>query len=160
MIVCTTLASAQKAVGKGRVKIRFIYPIFSHSHPKGRLSHIPIQQSHSQLRLPIHNPNNRPPITQTNLAPLDPRHKPHLLKPLPILVPHPPHLRHELIPRLHRARKPGLELLDVAGVGAAEGFEDAVRGRVPGEEAVHDGAAEAHGDSGFRGRVEGVVVAV
>lgn len=69
-------------------------------------------------------------------------------------------MHHKLSTGLDGLREARLEILDVLGVGAAERLEQTVRGRVPREEAVHDGAAEAHLDAGLRVRVQRVVVAV
>ena len=77
-----------------------------------------------------------------------------------IRLAHLPHLSDQLVPRLDGAREAGLELLDVSRVAAAETLQDAVGGAVPREQAVDDGAAEAHLGAGLRRRVQRIVVAV
>lgn len=99
-----------------------------------------------QLALPLssYTIHQRSPITQTHLPSFHPCDKPDLLPPFRIRPSHAPHLRNELVPRLDRARKARLELLDVLRIAAAEALQQPVRGAVPAEQAVHDGAAEAH----------------
>lgn len=105
--------------------------------------------------------HHRPPITQHHLPPLHPHHKPDLLPPIiPRCIPHPPRFRDQPIPRPHRRRKPCLELAHAGRVAVAQGLQQRMAGRVPGEQAVHYGAAEAHLLPRFGRGVERVVIAV
>lgn len=112
-----------------------------------------------KLRILLLHPNQSPPIAKHNLSVLVLRRKPDLLKPINDLS-SPPHLRRQLIARLHRRCKPRLELLEVLRVAAAERLQHAVRGRVPAVQPVDNHPAEAHLLSGLGCRVQRVVVAV
>jgi hypothetical protein len=114
-----------------------------------------------QLALLAHALDQGATIAQTNLSSLDLSDKAHLLEALPVrTTTHAPDLGDELVAGLDGRGEAGLELLDVGRVAAAQRLQDAVAGGVEGEEAVDDGAAEAHLHAGLRGGVERVVVAV
>lgn len=107
-------------------------------------------------------PNNlhlRPPIAQTNLPTLHARHKPHILPPT-ILLPSPPNLRNQTIPRLNRRREPRSKLPQIRRIAAAQQLQQAMRRRVPRVQAVHDRASKAHGLARLGSGVQRVVIAV
>lgn len=106
------------------------------------------------------NPNERSPITQNLFPALNASNEANLLESVGISTTHAPHVSDELVAGLDGAGEAGLELLEVCGVGAAEQVQNAVGGAVPAEQAVHDGAAEAHLHARLRVRVQRVVVAV
>lgn len=114
----------------------------------------------STLLLLSDNPHLRPAVAQTYLTPLDRGHEPNLLEVVTILIPHPPDLRHQRIPRLNRASESGGELFDVRRVRGAQQLEQPVACHVKGPQAVHDGSSEAHLLARLRFSVERVVVAI
>lgn len=113
---------------------------------------------YSQLALPLDTFHQSSPVTQDDLA-VDFGHEPDLLPAIFDLASS-PHLGDEFLGWFDRGREPGLEFLHVGRVATSELLEQGVRCRVPAEEAVHDGAAEAHFLAGFGRGMEWVVVAV
>ena len=115
----------------------------------------------SQLAsLLANDPDERSSITQNLLPALHAGDEADLLESVSISTTHAPHMGDELVARLDRAGEAGLELLEVCRVGAAQQVQDAVGRAVPAEQAVHDGATEAHLHAGLWVRMQRVVVAV
>jgi hypothetical protein len=96
--------------------------------------------------------DQRPSITQHDLS-IRLGDKSNLFEPILVHLASPPELGDQFRTGQHGRGEAGLVLLDVGRVAAAVLLEQGVRGKVPCRQAVHDGAAEAHGLAGLRGRV-------
>lgn len=113
----------------------------------------------SQLTLRPNNLQQATSIAQNNLTLIILRDKANLLKSI-LHIPHTPDLSGKLITRSHRRGKTSLELLQVSRVATTQLAQDAVRSRVPAEQAVDDDSAESHLLAWSGGGVQRVIVAV
>lgn len=113
-----------------------------------------------QLALRTSHLQQCPPIAQDDLAVLVLGNEADFLETICLRIAQAPDLRGELVTWANRRCEAGLEFFQVFRVATAELPKDTVGSRVPAEQAVNDGATEAHLLAGRGVGVQGVVVTV
>jgi hypothetical protein len=90
-----------------------------------------LYEKHLQLATsPSNNLHQRSSIAQAHLTTLNLSQEPNFL-PTILEGSRPPDLGDELVGRLHGRGEPALELLNIAGIAASQGLQEAVSGKIP-----------------------------
>ena len=106
------------------------------------------------------NLDNRSSVRQHCLSALYAHSESDLLKSAIVLIAGPPHLDNQLVGRLDRRCKTGLELLHVLRLACTKSLQDGMCGGVPAKKAMDDRTAEAHLLARLRVSVQRVVITV